>query len=214
MGLMRWGPTVHPGWVKALSDGRIRSARLEVEISQDWVQPPVSTDQITCHSMACGHDQQTELTPASTTRGRLRARSCLGWLSHQGQRWPQWTWRWGRLRTYVQEQANSSKGSNAMSLPQCLSTLHSAVTCPPPPLPGEPNREAATSQALKHSRHRNRSEIPSSHLPQLLSSEKMIKTSTSPFQLRDQMLPLLLLTPTSFYLSSSLHHELICHAVN
>ena len=59
-------------------------------------------------------------------------------------------------------------------------------------------------QAQKHSRHRSRSEIPASHLPQLLSSEKMIKTSTSQFQLRDQLLPLLL-TPTSFYLSSSLN---------
>ena len=212
MGLMSWGPTVHPGWVKALSDGRIRSARLGVEISQDWVQPPVSMDQITCHSAAWGHDQQTELTPASTTRGRLRVRSCLGWLSNQGQRWPQWTWRVqaGSEGTF-QEQANSSKGSNAMSLPQCLSTLHSAVTYPPPPS-REPNREAATSQAMKHSRHRNRSEIPSSHLPQLLSSEKMIKNLnlTVPAQRSDVTSP-----PSHTYIFLSvLFIELICHTVN
>lgn len=203
MGLMSWGPTVHPGWVKALSDGRIRSARLAVEISQDWVQPPVSMDQITCHSAVWGHDQQTELTLAFTTRGRLRVRPCLDWLSNQGQRWLQWTWR---------VQAGSERMSRNKQTPQkeaipwvchCVSQC-STLQLPAPCPAGEPNREAATSQAQKHSRHRSRSEIPASHLPQLLSSEKMIKTSTSQFQLRDQLLPLLL-TPTSFYLSSSLN---------
>ena len=109
----------------------------------------------------------------------------------------------GRLRRYV------PGTSKLIKRKQCRESATVSVNAPlcsylsPPPR--EPSREAATSQALKHPRHRNRSEIPSSHLPQLLSSEKMIKTSTSPFQLRDQMLPLLLLTPTSFYLSSSLN---------
>ena len=64
MGLMSWGP----GWVKALSDGRIRSARLAVEISQDWVQPPVSMDQITCHSAAWGHDPR-QSSPLPSPQG-------------------------------------------------------------------------------------------------------------------------------------------------
>lgn len=202
MGLMSWGPTVHPGWVKALSDGRIRSARLSVDISQDWVQPPVSMDQLTCHSAAWGHDQQqrSPLPPPqggdwgsgpvwvdSPTKGR-------GGFNGRGESRQAQNVCPGTSRLIKRRQCHES-ASVSLNAPLC-SYL-------PPAPPREPNREAAISQALKHSRHRSRSEIPASHLPQLLSSEKMIKTSTSQFQLRDQMLPLLL-TPTSFYLSSSL----------
>ena len=168
MDLMGWGPTVHPGWVKALSDVGIRSARPTVEISQDRVLPPVSMDQLTYCPAAWGHDQQAELSPAPTTRGRQRARTCSGWLCSQGQRWLQWI---GESR-----QAQNVYPGTSKPIRRRQGHGSATLSISTPPHSYLPRREVVTGHALNHPHHRNRSEIPACRLPQLLSSGKMSKS--------------------------------------
>ena len=123
----------------------------------------------------------TGTTPASppppTTRGRPRVRTCSHRPCSQGN---------GSLsglgesrqaqnscpRTHKLIKRRQGSGSVTLSI-----LLPPTAICPVE----EPDREAATSHALNHSHHRNRSEIHACLLPQLLSSGKMTKSHCPSF---------------------------------
>lgn len=126
---------------------------------------------------AMDYRQNSSLPPNPQHKGEAKGQDLFTSTLQPGEWQPQWSWRvqaGSELMSTNTQTHQMRQGSGSVTLSILLPPTD---ICPVE----EPNREAATSHALNHSHHRNRSEIHACLLPRLLSSGKMTKSHRPSF---------------------------------